>query len=372
MYPTLVPYLLCRPGPGAAARRLPKLTVMLSRAAADAGRKQRVTSRPRIRFSRKAMRLALLLCLAWLSARDGASLKNPVGQPRRFQRNMSVQSSRREVLQTAAAAAFCLPAAAEARIGTLPEFSNNKGAIRRVVLNTANMDKALAFYGSLGMDVLRDSKSPGFRAVELAFGQDGLDMPASFVPGVSSFSEYGGHTVLELRERTGAANGEGSYFYDPGNVVDFLQFGVPNFRISKLIENGGTIVSSYGWTEVLSPDGLRHRVVLGRRLDPFMMIAVKTKDVAKTVKGFETDFSLERYPYPTARPVANSPFEPPQPKKSVYLGFDAESTGILVVPSDGKGPLDSGSILSDVDILYAEGEAKPMPYAGVNFRFQVA
>jgi len=68
-------------------------------------------------------------------------------------------------------------------------------------------------------------------------------------------------------------------------------------------------------------------VILGRRRDPFMFVGLQVSDVDKTVKTMGDNLGLTQQPYPIARPVANSPFEPAQPKKSVYLGFDPESTG---------------------------------------------
>mmetsp|Transcript_42240 Transcript_42240/g.132281 ORF Transcript_42240/g.132281 Transcript_42240/m.132281 type:complete len:323 (-) Transcript_42240:32-1000(-) len=222
------------------------------------------------------------------------------------------------------------PPPASAKIGTIPEYAENAGAMRALTVNSVDVEKSVNFYTvGMGMTVLQEPKVVGGkRTAVLAYGPTEMRVPKAFVPGVSSFAEYGGHVALRLQEAV-VADGAPKPFYAAGNVIDFVQLGVPSIRLSKLYESGGDVQSSYGWTDVISPDGLRHRVVLGRRRDPVMMVAIKTNDMKGQGAALEAA-GMTKQPYPLARPVENSPYEPPKPKDSVYYSYDAESPGILL------------------------------------------
>jgi len=152
------------------------------------------------------------------------------------------------------------PKLSEAKVGSLPELKDNKAFLRSVILNATDLKKAIFFYQTaFNMQVLREEKTDTYSSAVLAFGPDELKVPDNFAFGVQSFAEYGGHTTLELRENL-VEGSKGGLFYEPGNVVEYLQFGVPALRVSKVLESGGSLLSNYGWTEVFSPDGLLHKV----------------------------------------------------------------------------------------------------------------
>eukprot|EP00968_Pinguiococcus_pyrenoidosus_P004447 scaffold300_cov258-Pinguiococcus_pyrenoidosus.AAC.26 len=227
------------------------------------------------------------------------------------------------------------------------------------------------FYEQLGLERVEDPKvRSGYNETTFAFGPTALTVPPDFIAGVSSFASYGGHVSIRLRAKV-VQPGEPIPFYDPGTAIDFLQFGVLSLRLSKLVATGGTILSSYGFVEILSPDGLKHRIVVGRRRDPFMMVAVKTRDVKKDAQSLAAvGFREEKYPI--ARPTEDSPFEPPQPKKSVYMGFDGESPGILLVPAARGADLVAGTLVEGIDLAVdtATREESELRVSGVPMRLR--
>ena len=86
---------------------------------------------------------------------------------------------------------------------------------------------------------------------------------------------YGAHFSLELVSPVSAGNGgaagmvvaegvnggsNGGETFVAGDGLAYIQVGVPQFRLSKLIENGGEIISAYGFTKVAAPGGLLMQV----------------------------------------------------------------------------------------------------------------
>jgi hypothetical protein len=79
--------------------------------------------------------------------------------------------------------------------------------------------------------------------------------------GVSSFAAYGGHFSLELvgplkQQQQQAQQQQDTSdsttidsdipYYEPGNGFQYLQIAVDNYRISKVIAAGGTVLTGYG------------------------------------------------------------------------------------------------------------------------------
>ena len=70
--------------------------------------------------------------------------------------------------------------------------------------------------------------------------------------GSQSFSkEDGGKFALELVERFNGGKGYGS----DDAVLQHVQLGLPQFRLSRVMANGGEIISAYGWTEAIALGG---------------------------------------------------------------------------------------------------------------------
>lgn len=234
-------------------------------------------------------------------------------------------------------------------IGELFEFKDQARFAQHATIQVPDMDAALRFFTQgVGMKVLRTRAGPQFNTTVVGFGPEALQVPPTFIFGVSSTNAYGGHFTLELnsQKEIGAAEEEDvSLFYDPGNGVQFVQVAVDSYRISQVIKSGGIIESGYGHLQVLAPGGLRFKLLMGDRRDPPMFVAVKVKDIKRSIKWYTDVAGMTKFPYPRAR-APDSPFEPEQPKDSVFMAYEGEAFGVVLVPA-GKGEtLNPGSVLS--------------------------
>jgi hypothetical protein len=136
----------------------------------------------------------------------------------------------------------------------------------------------------------------------------------------------------------------------PGNNIAFLQVGVPSYRISQMGSNGGTILDAYGYVNVISPSGLSLRGIVGIRPDPIMFVAVNCDNV-KQSQAFYEKLGFAEQAYPFARPSnGTGPFEPPQPKGSVYLAPSPYSMGVLLLPSKKK--ITPNPVFESLQIVY--------------------
>ena len=153
-------------------------------------------------------------------------------------------------------------------LGTLPETEKLTRAFAQAVVRVNDTQAMVDFCtNGLGMSIRRSytRTSDGSRITVLGYGPEEYDIPGDFKPGISSFSEYGSHFSLQLEEAAEGAPAVGDesisgQTYDPGNGLAYIALGVPRYRISKVVENGGQIVSSFGYTVVVSPCGLTFQV----------------------------------------------------------------------------------------------------------------
>ncbi|CAM9622184.1 unnamed protein product [Discosporangium mesarthrocarpum] len=248
-------------------------------------------------------------------------------------------------------------------IGDLFEFKDQPRFLQHVVVNVPDMDKALDFYvRGLGMQVLRTRADDLTNTTFVGYGPEILKVPPDFRPGVSSFKSYGGHFSFELSAykrppanevSSGDVVESDDIFFDPGSGVQFIQIAVEEYRISKLVASGGTVLSGYGYLEVLAPGGLKFNLLSGERRDPPMFVGVKVKDLQRSVKWYTQVLGMKEFPYPLAR-EKDSPYEPVQPKGSVFMAYDAESPGMLLIPSKRGEAINVGSVYSKLAVL-AEG-----------------
>jgi len=158
----------------------------------------------------------------------------------------------------------------------------------------------------------------------LGFGPEQASIPADFEIPVSSFAMYGGHASIHLRYDASSPsllyNGKGDA---PGNNIAYLQgeninlipqlipglqlillyilccisnnllflilsVGVPTYRISQMVKNGGNVLDAFGIVNVVSPVGLPMRGIVGISPDPMMFIAINTSDMQGSQNFYET------------------------------------------------------------------------------------
>lgn len=73
------------------------------------------------------------------------------------------------------------------------------------------------------------------------------------------------------------------------SVVQYVQLAMPYFRLSQVVAAGGEIESAYGWTAATAPGGLPLRVRIDEsRRDPFEFVALRTTDVSKARRYYES------------------------------------------------------------------------------------
>jgi len=164
------------------------------------------------------------------------------------------------------------PSAASA-LGTLPETAAQSRAVAQAVvrLPAGMTPTAVSFFtNALFAKVLQGPmlRDDGSVVTTIGFGPQEYAVPADFVPGISGFSEYGSHFSLQLIAPPLAAAESSSHQSSAaaptrGDGLAYIAMGVPQYRVSKLIEYGGDIKSSYGFTVVDAPGGLPLQVVLG-------------------------------------------------------------------------------------------------------------
>lgn len=119
----------------------------------------------------------------------------------------------------------------------------------------------------------------------------------------------------------------------PGNNIAYIQLGVPGYRVSQLLANGGTITDAYGIVDVISPSGIPFRGIMGSVPDPMMFVAIYCTNLPQS-QAFYQSIGFMPYEYPYVRPnQGQGQFEPPQPSQSIYLSSAPHSFGILLLPT---------------------------------------
>jgi len=257
---------------------------------------------------------------------------------------------------------------ASAAVGTLPEFSETNAVLQGLTINISEYSQLLQMVNflkdSFDFKVLRQNQFGTVTEVWLGFGPEELSIPKEFEIPVSSFGEYGGHSSIHLRFDSRDTN---VYFNPksgnsdaPGNNIAYLQVGVPTYRVSQMVKNGGNILDAYGFVNVISPCGLPMRSIVGISPDPIMFVALNCDNVSKSKEFYEQSLGMSVQPYPFARPSNGmGQFEPPQPKGSVYLAHTPYNMGVLLLPKQTKGRsgITPNPVVRSLNIVYSPPES---------------
>ena len=254
------------------------------------------------------------------------------------------------------AATTILPQSTPASVGTLPEYADTNIILQGITIRVADQSQQKAMISFLedGFDceVIRKRIVGSIEETWLGFGPEQLRIPNDFQLPISSFAKYGGHASIHLiydaKETTPYYRiGDNA----PGNNIAYLQMGVPTYRISQMVKNGGNIIDAYGLVNVISPSGLPIRGIVGISPDPIMFLAINCVDVKQSQKFYEQLGFIEQ-PYPYCRPNQGlGQFEPIQPEKSVYMAPSSNCLGVLLLKSKGKKIIPNPAIQS-LNIVY--------------------
>ncbi|KAL7578304.1 hypothetical protein ACA910_012715 [Epithemia clementina (nom. ined.)] len=272
------------------------------------------------------------------------------------------------------------PAGSGAAVGQLPEFSDTNAILQGITVRVADKSQQDAMVSFLSeafdFDVFRQRIIGGVEEIWMGFGPEQLSIPDDFVFPVSSFNIYGGHASIKIVYDPSLT----SVFYRigsdaPGDNIAYLQVGVPSYRISKMVQNGGNILDAYGYVNVVSPSGLPIRGIVGIAPDPIMFVAINCANVEAS-KTFYKQLGFVEQEYPYARPSRGlGQFEPLQPSKSVYLAPSSNCMGILLLQSKKK-KITVNPAVESLNLVYTPssegaGEADPtIDPSGVSLSFQ--
>ena len=230
---------------------------------------------------------------------------------------------------------------ANAALGSLPEYSDTNAVIQGItvdVADTSQQDEMIAFLETgFDMKKVRQRTVGSVTDTWMAYGPEQMSIPSDWEPAVSSFGNYGGHASIHIRYDAKSTE----LFYKkgndaPGDNIAYLQLGVPGYRISQMVKNGGNVLNGYCIVEVVSPSGLPIRGIVGISPDPMMFVALNCQNV-KNSKEFYEQLGFVEQEYPYCRPNKGlGQFEPPQPKNSVYMAPSKNSMGVLLLQAEKK------------------------------------
>jgi catechol 2,3-dioxygenase-like lactoylglutathione lyase family enzyme len=266
--------------------------------------------------------------------------------------------SRRSFLTLSIAAnSLLLSGPVQANVGSLPEFANSNAVLHGITIKVADQSQQKAMISFLedGFDceVVRKRIVGTMEETWLSFGPEQLSIPSDCRLPVSSFAKYGGHASIHLvYDATATAplyrNGDAAA---PGDNIAYLQMGVPAYRISQMVKNGGNILDAYGFVNVVSPSGLPIRGIVGISPDPIMFVAINCADVKKS-KAFYEQLGFAEQDYPYCRPnQGQGQFEPLQPAKSVYMAPSPNCMGVLLLQSKKKA-LSPNPVVQSLNLVY--------------------
>jgi hypothetical protein len=246
---------------------------------------------------------------------------------------------------------------ASAEVGTLPELADTNAILQGITVNVADISQQNATISFLqdGFDfkILRTRRRGTVEETWLGYGPEQLSIPRDFQVGVSSFAEYGGHASVNVRYDSSTMSplyrpGDDA----PGNNIAYLQLGVPGYRISQMVANGGKILDAYGLVNVVSPAGLPIRGIVGISPDPIMLVAVNCRDVEAS-KSFYEQLGFVETEIPYSRPTRGTTlFEPAPPKGSCYMSPSKNCMGILLLPSSKRMAITANPVVQSLNIVY--------------------
>jgi len=205
-------------------------------------------------------------------------------------------------------------------------------------------------------------------------------VPGDFELPVSSFSKNGGHASINVRydsQSVAPLYRQGDD--EPGNSIAYLQLGVPGYRISKMISNGGKIIDAYGLINVISPAGLPIRGVVGIAPDPIMYVAINCQNVKESKEFYEKlGFVEQEVPY--SRPSKGTTmFDPAPPKNSYYMSPSPNCMGVLLLQGKKKKSIVPNPVVDSLNIIYNPSSEETSQEnflmtdpSGVPIRFQSA
>mmetsp|Transcript_12835 Transcript_12835/g.19281 ORF Transcript_12835/g.19281 Transcript_12835/m.19281 type:complete len:385 (+) Transcript_12835:1-1155(+) len=235
-------------------------------------------------------------------------------------------------------------------IGSLFEFRSQNLVLQDVSFNVPTPTIDAEVLNALFVNKCNTLRSSaGKEEIVIGFGPDAFAQPNGFMPGVSSFSMYGGHATLTLKSN---ALSDGTVeIYEKGNGLQYIKIGAEDIRLSKGIEKGANIKYAYGWVDLDTPGNIPVEVVVGITRDPIMIACIRVSNLQQSIQFFTETMGMSQLPFPLSR-APGSAFEPAMPKDAVYMGYSESSMGVLLKPTiKGDPPLRVGSQLNGFTVI---------------------
>ena len=251
--------------------------------------------------------------------------------------------------------AFCStlrPYSAKA-MGTIPEFNDFPMVLQDIAFNVQDSKVESNMLSKLLQDRCRTIRVEKNGEEIVTFGAEDYKSPKTFYPGISPFSEDGGHASITFKQLNAHEDGT-TEVVDNGEGLQYLRLGVEELRISKGIQAGADIRYAYGWVDLDSPSKVPFEVVVGIARDPIMFACLKVSNMEKSISFFRDVLGMSVRPIPLARTIG-SQYEKQQNKGEFFLSYGDDSFGLLLVPrgpkDKNKGPINVGSLLEEFSIL---------------------
>lgn len=241
-------------------------------------------------------------------------------------------------------------------VGDLFEFKDQTMVIQDISFNVGNTLKdsdALAVLFQNNIRTLRTDTANNLNTTVLGFGPDAYKSPSTFVPGISTFYEDGGHATITLKSKNLVKDSDVVEIFEKGNGLQFIKVGAEVIRLSKAIEKDVNVKFAYGWVDADTPGGIPLEVIIGIARDPVMLTCLRVSNVAASTKFFTEELGMKVLPFPISRQKGSS-FEPEPVPGSSYVGYGDNSMGLLLTPSPKlrAPPLVVGTMLEAFTLVF--------------------
>eukprot|EP00959_Pyramimonas_sp_CCMP1952_P101754 2128595-Pyramimonas_sp.AAC.1 len=177
--------------------------------------------------------------------------------------------------------------------------------LQRITLSVERplFDNTVDFWTKgMGMKVQGQSAdASGLRTVTVTYGDETL------------LQETGGNFAIELVE---SALSSQPAWLASGSQLKYIQVAIGNVRMGKLVESGADVLYSYGYLEMIAPDGTLVKSRVGTRRDPIELLCYEVDDIEASVRYYEQILGM--------KVLETTPkFECSQVKKGAmgFLGF---------------------------------------------------
>lgn len=219
---------------------------------------------------------------------------------------------------------------------TVPRIcSGDTKFVQHAVVEVDDLDNEVEFFkGAFGMRTLRQrSDESGNKTIFVGFGPESLQ------------AEDGGCFSFELTEKQKGA--EKCAF---GNAVDYFQICSPNLiRVSKVTDTGGEVLYGFGYFDLRSPNGIPIRAYVGRRRDPFELVALNSEQPSQLGKFYTDTLGMQK----ASRIPKYNDYIPKKPKGVSLYSYDNDtnnSVSLLVKPVS-KGYVQEGNMFKRLALL---------------------